>query len=48
VRVERLLETAIYGPDLEALERFYVELFGLEPVAHAGPATSCCAAARRR
>lgn len=33
MRVERLLETAIYGPDLESLERFYVELLGLEPVA---------------
>jgi ketosteroid isomerase-like protein/catechol 2,3-dioxygenase-like lactoylglutathione lyase family enzyme len=28
-----LLETAVYGPDLPALERFYVEVFGLEPVA---------------
>lgn len=33
MRVERLLETAVYGPDLEALERFYVDLLGLEPVA---------------
>jgi len=33
MRVERLLETAIYGPDLDALEQFYVELLGLEPVA---------------
>ena len=33
MRVERLLETAIYGSDLDALERFYVEIFGLEPVA---------------
>jgi catechol 2,3-dioxygenase-like lactoylglutathione lyase family enzyme len=28
-----LLETAIYGPDLGSLERFYVDLLGLEPVA---------------
>lgn len=33
MRIERLLETAIYGQDLEALERFYVDLLGLEPVA---------------
>jgi catechol 2,3-dioxygenase-like lactoylglutathione lyase family enzyme len=33
LRAERLLETAIYGPDLEALERFYVTVLGLEPVA---------------
>lgn len=33
MRIDRLLETAIYGPDLEALERFYVGLLGLEPVA---------------
>jgi catechol 2,3-dioxygenase-like lactoylglutathione lyase family enzyme len=33
VKVDRLFETGIYGPDLEALERFYVELLGLEPVA---------------
>jgi len=33
MRVNRLLETAIYGPDLDALEQFYVELLGLEPVA---------------
>jgi catechol 2,3-dioxygenase-like lactoylglutathione lyase family enzyme len=33
VRAERLLEAAIYGPDLDTLERFYVELLGLEPIA---------------
>jgi catechol 2,3-dioxygenase-like lactoylglutathione lyase family enzyme len=33
VRAERLLETAIYGQDLNLLERFYVELLGLEPIA---------------
>ena len=33
MRAERLLETAIYGPDLDTLERFYVDLLGLEPVA---------------
>ena len=33
MRAERLLETAIYGSDLDVLERFYVELLGLEPVA---------------
>lgn len=35
MRAARLLETAIYGPDLEQLERFYVDLLGLEPVARA-------------
>jgi len=33
VRAEALLETAIYGTDIEALERFYVELLGLERIA---------------
>jgi catechol 2,3-dioxygenase-like lactoylglutathione lyase family enzyme len=33
VRVERLLETAVYGPDLLTLEAFYVQVLGLEPVA---------------
>jgi hypothetical protein len=33
MRAERLLETAIYGHDLTALEQFCVELLGLEPVA---------------
>ena len=33
MHIDRLLETAIYGPDLEALERFYVDLLGLEVVA---------------
>jgi catechol 2,3-dioxygenase-like lactoylglutathione lyase family enzyme len=33
VRTEALLETAIYGTDIEALERFYVKLFGLESIA---------------
>jgi catechol 2,3-dioxygenase-like lactoylglutathione lyase family enzyme len=28
-----LLETAVYGKDLAAMERFYVEVMGLEPVA---------------
>ncbi len=26
MRAERLLETAIYGQDLDAMEQFYVEL----------------------
>jgi len=30
-----LLEFAIYGPDLDVLERFYRELFGLELIARA-------------
>jgi catechol 2,3-dioxygenase-like lactoylglutathione lyase family enzyme len=30
-----LLEFAIYGPDLEVLEKFYRELFGLELIARA-------------
>lgn len=30
-----LLEFAIYGPDLEVLERFYRELFGLQLIARA-------------
>ncbi len=33
MRVARILETSIYGPDLDALERFYVDVLGLEPVA---------------
>jgi catechol 2,3-dioxygenase-like lactoylglutathione lyase family enzyme len=33
MRVSGLLEAAIYGDDLSALERFYVEVFGLEPIA---------------
>ena len=33
MRVARILETCVYGPDLDALERFYVRLLGLEPVA---------------
>jgi catechol 2,3-dioxygenase-like lactoylglutathione lyase family enzyme len=33
LRAEALLETAIYGTDIEALERFYIELLGLEPIA---------------
>lgn len=32
MRVPALLEAAVYGPDLEALERFYVGVLGLEPV----------------
>ena len=35
MRVPGLLEAALYGPDLEALERFYVDVFGLAPVARA-------------
>lgn len=33
--VRGLLEFAIYGPDLDELERFYRELFGLELIARA-------------
>lgn len=33
--VRGLLESALYGPDLQALERFYVELFRLEVLARA-------------
>jgi catechol 2,3-dioxygenase-like lactoylglutathione lyase family enzyme len=33
MRVSGLLEAAVYGNDLEALERFYVDVLGLEPVA---------------
>ena len=33
MRIERLLEVAVYGPDLGILERFYVGVLGLEPVA---------------
>jgi catechol-2,3-dioxygenase len=33
MRVSGLLEAAVYGPDLALLERFYVEVFGLEPIA---------------
>lgn len=33
MRVSGLLEAAVYGEDLSALERFYVEVFGLEPIA---------------
>lgn len=34
--VRGLLECAIYGPDLQALERFYVDLFRLPVIARAG------------
>ena len=33
LRADALLETAIYGTDIDALERFYIELLGLEPIA---------------
>lgn len=33
--VRGLLEFAIYGPDLTALERFYCDVFGLEVILHA-------------
>jgi catechol 2,3-dioxygenase-like lactoylglutathione lyase family enzyme len=33
--VRGLLECAIYGPDLDALERFYVDLFRLDLIARA-------------
>ncbi|MGZ8492059.1 MAG: VOC family protein [Gemmatirosa sp.] len=33
MRVSGLLEAAVYGPDLDALERFYVDVLGLAPVA---------------
>ena len=33
MRVSRLLETAIYGEDLDVLTRFYTEFLGLERVA---------------
>jgi catechol 2,3-dioxygenase-like lactoylglutathione lyase family enzyme len=32
-RVSHVLETCLYGPDLAALERFYVEVMGLSPIA---------------
>jgi catechol 2,3-dioxygenase-like lactoylglutathione lyase family enzyme len=32
-RVSHILETCLYGPDLAALERFYVDVIGLRPVA---------------
>jgi catechol 2,3-dioxygenase-like lactoylglutathione lyase family enzyme len=32
-RARRILETVLYGPDLPALEKFYVEVMGLRPVA---------------
>ena len=32
LRAPALLESAIYGPDLDALETFYVEVFGLVPI----------------
>ncbi len=31
-----VLEVAVYGSDLPALERFYVHVFGLEPIARGG------------
>jgi catechol 2,3-dioxygenase-like lactoylglutathione lyase family enzyme len=34
--VRGVLEFAVYGPDLQALERFYCDVFGLELIAHAG------------
>ena len=33
LRVAGLLEAALYGADLEALERFYVDVLGLTPLA---------------
>ena len=36
MRVSGFLEAAVYGADLAALERFYVDVFGLEPVARGG------------
>ncbi|MGH7445014.1 MAG: VOC family protein [Longimicrobiales bacterium] len=32
-RLGGLLEAAVYGSDLVALERFYVDVFGMEPIA---------------
>jgi catechol 2,3-dioxygenase-like lactoylglutathione lyase family enzyme len=41
MRVGGLLEAAVYGEDLDALERFYVDVLGLELLArHAGRLTS--------
>jgi len=34
LRVERVLETSLYVEDLEAAERFYRRVLGLEPFAH--------------
>lgn len=34
--VRGLLEFAVYGPDLQALERFYCDVFGLELITRAG------------
>jgi catechol 2,3-dioxygenase-like lactoylglutathione lyase family enzyme len=33
-RLGGILEAAIYGSDLDALEQFYVDVFGMEPIAH--------------
>jgi catechol 2,3-dioxygenase-like lactoylglutathione lyase family enzyme len=33
LRVSGFLEAAVYGGDIAELERFYVDVFGLEPVA---------------
>jgi catechol 2,3-dioxygenase-like lactoylglutathione lyase family enzyme len=35
MRVHGILEHALYGPDLSALERFYCDVFGLELLARA-------------
>ena len=32
MRADRILETALYAPDLGAAERFYAEVFGLETI----------------
>lgn len=34
--VRAMLEFAVYGPDLAALERFYCDVFGLEVILRAG------------
>jgi catechol 2,3-dioxygenase-like lactoylglutathione lyase family enzyme len=35
-RLGGVLEAAVYGPDLKALERFYVDVLGMEPIARGG------------
>jgi catechol 2,3-dioxygenase-like lactoylglutathione lyase family enzyme len=41
MRVRGLLEAAVYGPDVDALERFYVDVLGLEVLArHTGRLTT--------
>ena len=36
VRVQRIFETSLYGPDLDELRAFYQNVIGLEPIARFG------------